>query len=92
LRKIAVEHKSFLPLRPEGIMKFECTDEERTLLIDLLSEQYSDIRDEIYRTESREFKDRLKHRKEIIEKILRKISHVNEGSSIESLVRMEGER
>ena len=41
-------------------MRIEVGEEERQLLLDLLDELLGDLRDEIYRAESHQFKEQLK--------------------------------
>lgn len=54
-------------------MVLTITEEQRELLESILIESLAEVRDEIYRTEHFEFKEKLKARKTIIEQLLEKI-------------------
>jgi hypothetical protein len=51
-------------------MRIELDERERELLLDLLEEQLGDLRDEIYRAESHEFKELLRAKKELVKKLI----------------------
>ena len=51
-------------------MRIEVGEEERQLLLDLLDELLGDLRDEIYRAESHQFKEQLKAKKEVVKGLL----------------------
>jgi nicotinamide riboside kinase len=51
-------------------MRIELSEEERQLLLSLLDELLGDLRDEIYRAESHDFKERLKAKKEVVKGLL----------------------
>jgi hypothetical protein len=51
-------------------MRFEINEGERTLLLDLLEDLLGDLRDEIYRAESHEFKEQLRTKKEIVKGLI----------------------
>lgn len=55
------------------------TNEEVSTLIEVLESDISDLRVEIVRTEKREFREMLKHKEEILKKIL---SIFEQGSEI----------
>ena len=52
-------------LRKEGAMRIEVNERERELLLGLLEDLVGDLRDEIYRAESHDFKEQLKAKKEV---------------------------
>ena len=54
-------------------MRIEVDERERELLLSLLDELLGDVRDEIYRAESHEFKERLKAKKEIVKTLIRQL-------------------
>ncbi len=54
-------------------MKLEISEEERALLVNLLSSSLSETRDEIYRTESFGYKVSVKAEKELILNLLTKL-------------------
>ncbi len=54
-------------------MRIEVDERERELLLSLLDELLGDLRDEIYRAESHEFKERLKAKKEVVKSLLRQL-------------------
>lgn len=51
-------------------MRLELDERERELLLDLLEERLSDLRDEIYRAESHEFKELLKAKKAVVKRLI----------------------
>ena len=51
-------------------MRIEVGEEERQLLLNLLDELLGDLRDEIYRAESHEFKGQLKAKKEVVKGLI----------------------
>lgn len=55
-------------------MHLELSDEERVLLVNLLSSSLSETREEIYRTESFDYKTAVKAEKKIILDLLAKLS------------------
>jgi len=54
----------------------EFTPEERDALISVLQHGLSEIDVEIFRTDTREFKDKLKHRREVLLQALVKLESV----------------
>jgi hypothetical protein len=54
----------------EGAMHIELDESERALLLDLLEELLGELRDEIYRAESHDFKEQLKVRKALVLKVM----------------------
>lgn len=54
-------------------MALELTSAEAELLLDLLRNELSELRTEIHRTETREFKDELKAREALLETIIRRL-------------------
>jgi len=54
-------------------MQIEITDVERDELGDLVEQRYRDIKEEIYKTETREYKDGLKRHEDALLSILRKL-------------------
>lgn len=51
-------------------MRLEMDESERQLLLSLLDELLVDLRDEIYRAESHEFKEQLRAKKEIVKRLI----------------------
>ncbi len=58
-------------------MHIELNETERALLLDLLEERLGDLRDEIYRAESHDFKELLKAKKAVVAKL---IEHLREAA------------
>lgn len=54
-------------------MNINLTDQERELLVHIVEEYYSTLREEIYKTEASEFKDNLKVEEAAIENLLEKL-------------------
>ena len=54
-------------------MVIEVEERERQLLLSLLDELLGDLRDEIYRAESHEFKEQLKAKKEVVKALIRQL-------------------
>ena len=54
-------------------MRIEVDERERELLLSLLDELLGDLRDEIYRAESHDFKEQLKAKKEVVKALLRQL-------------------
>ncbi|MCX7717327.1 MAG: hypothetical protein N2111_02845 [Candidatus Sumerlaeaceae bacterium] len=52
------------------MVKIELTAEEQAALIETLEQAIPDLRSEIVKTESHPFREQLKHRKEILIKVL----------------------
>ena len=52
------------------MLQLDLSDEEQKILRSMLESDLSDLRMEISETDSREFKEMLKKRKELLEKIL----------------------
>jgi hypothetical protein len=63
-------------------VQIDITDIERTELGDVVEQAYSNLKEEIYKTETREYKDTLKLREEALLSILRKLGR---GPAIESV-------
>jgi hypothetical protein len=51
-------------------MTLELSQEERTLLLDILKNEYGQLRSEIYHTEAADFKAGLKEREALLEAII----------------------
>jgi hypothetical protein len=51
-------------------MRIELDEGERELLQGLLEERLGELRDEIYRAESHEFKELLRAKKEVVKKLI----------------------
>jgi len=64
-------------------MWFEVEEKEREFLLALLDEALVDVRDEIYRAETHEFKDRLKVKKALIVGLIAKVRHAAEVAGIQ---------
>jgi hypothetical protein len=52
------------------VIQFELSDEEREVLAEILQTVHSDLRMEIAGTDSKDFRDTLKARKEVVAKVL----------------------
>ena len=53
----------------------EFSDEEAEVLREILRHGLSGIDIEVFRTDSRDFKEKLKHRRQVLEQLLEKMSH-----------------
>lgn len=53
----------------------EFTDEELEMLRDLLQRTLHDMEREVFRTDHREFKEILRHRRELLERVTEKVGH-----------------
>ena len=51
-------------------MHIEMDETERALLLNLLEERLGDLRDEIYRAETHDFKELLKAKKAVVAKLI----------------------
>ena len=47
-------------------MQFEISDDERSVLVEVLDQAHRNLKEEIYKTETRSFKDELKEREELL--------------------------
>ena len=56
------------------MQRLELTQEELDVLREVLTHCTSEIDVEVFRTDTRDFKEMLKHRREILEHILSKVS------------------
>ena len=54
----------------------ELATEELNALDETLARSVSDLAEEMSHTDSREFKDRLKHRKAVLERLLMKVQEI----------------
>ena len=54
-------------------MQITLDDQEKEFLLELLSEEHSELREEIYKAEEHDFKEELKRRKLLTEKLLEKL-------------------
>ncbi len=54
-------------------MQIIIDDQEKEFLLELLSEEHSELREEIYKAEEHDFKEELKRRKLLTEKLLEKL-------------------
>jgi hypothetical protein len=67
----APEHRA---KRREGeVVELKLTGEERDLLVRVVDQYYSSLREEIYKTEGREFKENLKQEEAAIKSLLEKL-------------------
>lgn len=55
-------------------MNLELTADEHAYLLEVLREEHGRLRAEVYRTEAREFKDALKQREAILERLIALLS------------------
>ena len=51
-------------------MQFNVSNEERGLLVSILSTYRGNLRAEVYRTEGTDFKNQLKHEEEVLDRLL----------------------
>ena len=56
------------------MQKIEFTPEEIKILHEVLEHQINEVEVEVFRTDTHDFKEMLKHRRQILEKILAKLS------------------
>ena len=56
-------------------MQLELSREEKELLLNLLEEDYLELRAEIRKTESHEFKETLRSKEQLMEGLLQKLSN-----------------
>ncbi len=56
--------------------RLELNSEEIEVLCNVLQHNLEEIGVEIFRTDTRDFKERLKHRREVLERILMRLSQV----------------
>ena len=54
-------------------MKLEISNEELTLLSELLRREYQELREEIYKTEDHRFKAGLRRKEELMDALLNKL-------------------
>ena len=54
-------------------MNITITERERELLVRVVEHYYANLREEIYKTEGHEFKERLKHEESAIKSLLVKL-------------------
>jgi hypothetical protein len=54
-------------------MNLQLTEDERTLLADLVDDAISNIRDEIYHTETFQIRDQLKQREAVLDGLQQKL-------------------
>ncbi len=54
-------------------MQINIDDQEKEFLLELLSEEHAELREEIYKAEEHDFKEELKRRKLLTEKLLEKL-------------------
>ena len=54
-------------------MQIIIDDHEKEFLLELLSEEHAELREEIYKAEEHDFKEELKRRKLLTEKLLEKL-------------------
>ena len=54
-------------------MQIIIDDHEKEFLLELLSEEHSELREEIYKAEQHDFKEELKRRKLLTERLLEKL-------------------
>lgn len=54
----------------EIVMQLQLSEEDRTLLQDLLERAMGDLREEVYKTDTYEYRDALRHREARLDAIL----------------------
>ncbi len=54
-------------------MQINLDEKEREFLVELLNEEHAELREEIYKAEEHDFKEELKRRKILTEKLLEKL-------------------
>ena len=54
-------------------MQMNIDDQEKESLLELLSEEHAELREEIYKAEVHDFKEELKRRKLLTERLLEKL-------------------
>jgi hypothetical protein len=54
-------------------MQISLEEKEKEFLIELLNEEHAELREEIYKAEEHDFKEELKKRKILVEKLLQKL-------------------
>jgi hypothetical protein len=54
-------------------MQINIDEKEKEFLIELLNEEHAELREEIYKAEEHDFKEELKRRKLLTEKLLEKL-------------------
>ena len=62
-------------------MKIEITDEEREILNEILQGSFTTLEVELHRTDDIRFKDNLKHRCDVLERLLGKLPQPVAGGS-----------
>jgi len=55
--------------------QIELTDEETQILTDMLDQEFRNLKEEIYKTETRGFKEALKAREALLVGLLTKLGH-----------------
>jgi hypothetical protein len=55
------------------MIQLDLTTEEQQILAEVLESYLSDLRYEIANTDSQDFRDKLKHRKEVLQKALKEL-------------------
>ena len=76
---MAIGSPVYLGVRPLGLaeeaMQFEISDDERSVLVEVLDQAHRNLKEEIYKTETRSFKDELKEREELFVGLLQRLGH-----------------
>ncbi|HWP29938.1 MAG TPA: hypothetical protein VNM50_10430 [Chloroflexota bacterium] len=63
-------------------MQLELTTDERALLANILDQALRDLKEEVYHTETMEYKEALKQREQLLQGLLRKLgAEANSGPS-----------
>ena len=63
-------------------MRVEITAEEQAVVIELLEQAYRDLKEEIYHSEARDFKDQLKSREALLANVLQKLGRETVGDRV----------
>jgi hypothetical protein len=63
------------------VATLQLTTEEQDLVGELLDRAYRDLKEEIYKTEAREFKEALHARERILQGLIQKISAMDSGAT-----------
>ncbi len=56
-------------------MLLELNEEQKEILLQILERAHKDLQKEIFKTDHREFRKRLKHEEEVLQELLSKIPH-----------------
>ncbi len=57
------------------MVHLDLSDEEQSVLVQILESEFADVRAEVMETESHDYKQQLLHREEVIRKLLEALGH-----------------